>query len=199
MKDVTKIADTRPLGRVLRRAETVVSSERGVTMIEILVVSTLLAVMMTLSAGPLRTYWRRQALERGKSEVIAQMQNVQQTSVSETTPYVYGVRFKLDSAEWGIVKFDGNSATTTADDTCVQTRSLSFSDGVRVSAASFAVAPDITTKCRSAISGAASDQFAFFYARGTATGGGVTLVQPALEAAARSVTVTPITGRVQGS
>jgi hypothetical protein len=44
--------------------------------------------------------------------------------------------------------------------------------------------------------GAALDEFAFFYARGTATQGELTLQVPALADKSLSLSVTPITGRV---
>ena len=72
--------------------------------------------------------------------------------------------------------------------------------GVEVSAMDFTAAPGVTSVCASQIPGAgASDEFALFFARGTATQGSITFTHPSLSGRSVGLTVTPITGRVEAT
>jgi type II secretion system protein H len=163
--------------------------EQGFTLIEALVVMLLASIVMTLAVQALRHYWLVQSLEQGEGEVISQLRQLQERAVSESHPLVYGARFKLNSSDWSIVRYNP-SATPTA---CTLENTLTFATGVKVSAANFDAAPTITG-CPGA--GDSQYKFVFFFARGTATGGQLTLTQPAI-GRTRTITVTPLTGRVE--
>lgn len=171
-------------------------NEKGYTLIEVLVVLALGAILLTLSAGALRNFWFVQSLEGATSEVTTQLRRIQVRTTSESNPLVYGARFRFGSSEWGVVRYDPNGGTCTE----VETKSLDtgvFSAGARISGntslTTFSTTNETTT-CRTALS-APDDQFAFFYARGSATAGQVTVEQPQL-GRIRTVTVAAITGRV---
>ena len=172
-------------------------SEAGYSIIEMLMVIVLAGIVLSLSAGALRTFWLTQSLHGAREDVVAQLRQVQQRVVSESHPLVWGVRFRVGQSGWGIVEFDPHSSTTAADDTCAEVTPLSFKDRVKVKAASFEAVTGITSLCRSQISGAASDQFAFFFARNTATEGDLTLEHTSLPGKEVGLEVLPITGRVE--
>lgn len=173
--------------------------ERGFTLIEVLVATVLTAILLTLSASGARHYWLTQALQTGRGEIITQLRQMQEQVVSETHPTVFAARFRVGSSDWGVVEYDPTLTASHPATTCTQVRSNTFATGVKVTAASFAAPTDssMLSLCR-AIPGASSDQFVFFYARGSATGGTVTIDQPSL-GRSKTITVTPITGRVEGS
>jgi type II secretory pathway pseudopilin PulG len=175
------------------------SNESGFTLIELLAGMLLMFVMLGIGVFALRQFWQTRSLRGAQDVVTSQLRQLQERSVSESHPLVYGARFRVGSPTFGIVKFNPNSASTTTDDTCVEMTKVTLESNVQVTAASFTSASGITSLCRTQISGAGSDEFAFFYARGTATSGSITLVSPALAGRSRTVTVTPITGRVDGS
>ena len=173
--------------------------EDGFTLIELLTVMALSAVLLTLSAIALRHFMYVQALSGSTDSVITQMRQAQQQSESESHPLVYGVWFVNvgDSTRWGTLKYDPDPALSQH---CKEIGKRRFERGVQVKAVSFAVDSVRTSECRTAIGSAgvdesASAQIAFFYARGTATPGSLTLEQTVLD---RSTTldVTGITGRV---
>lgn len=176
-------------------------------MIELLVVMGLVAILMTLSAFALRHFWLVRALESGQDEVSTQLRRLQQRAVAETHPLVYGARFPQGGGPsvmrtWGLVRFNGNDLSTAADDTCQEFSTRELPDGVQVvSGSATAFDPDtLTDFCSQAITGVPgnpnNDRFVFFFARGNATGGQVTLQQAALDGRRRTVCVTPTTGRV---
>jgi prepilin-type N-terminal cleavage/methylation domain-containing protein len=168
--------------------------EDGFTLIELLVAMSLAGILMALSAGALRNYWLTQALNGATEDVISQLRQVQQRTDAESHPLVYGVRFEVGSSNWAIVKYDPKSATTASDDTCTPDSARVFADGVVVSTASFD-APSLIDKSKCP---EADEEFAFFYARGTATEGSVTLRQLST-GKTRTVSVLPLTGRVRSS
>lgn len=171
-------------------------NEKGFTFIELMVAIGIVAVLMTLSASALRTYWFVQSLESATDEVTTQLRRLQARSTSESHPLVYGARFRHGSSGWSVVRYD--PATGTCSE--VETKSLDsgvFSAGAKISSntslTSFSTTNE-TTVCRSNLS-APTDAFAFFYARGSATAGQVTVDQPQI-GRTRTVTVAAITGRV---
>ena len=168
--------------------------ENGFSLIEVLVTISLVSILLTLSAGGVRHYWFVQSLDGAQGELVSQLRQMQEQVVSETHPTVFGVRFRVGSSDWAIVEYD---PTATPTPTCTDVRTNKFGSGVQVTSATFTPPADTAmhTKCK-AIPGASSDSFAFFYARGSATGGSVTIVQPQL-GRTKTVTVTPITGRVE--
>ncbi|MGH2755886.1 MAG: pilus assembly FimT family protein, partial [Actinomycetota bacterium] len=164
---------------------------------EILMVIALAGMVLSLSAGALRNFWLTQTLHGAREDAVAQLRQVQQRVISESHPKVWGVRFRLGQSEWGIVEFDPHSSTTTADDTCAEITPMSFNDGVKVKTVTFEAVTGITSLCRSQITGATSDEFAFFFARNTATEGTLALEHQSLPGKEVSLEVLPITGRVE--
>jgi prepilin-type N-terminal cleavage/methylation domain-containing protein len=172
------------------------SDEDGFTLVELLIGMMLLVVLLGLGIFALRQFWLNHSLRGARTEVVTQLRQLQQRSVSESHPLVYGARFRASSSTFGLVKFNPHDTATTADDTCSEMSTVTLGSGVRVTSATFTSASGITSLCRSQIAGATSDEFVFFYARGTATEGNLTLEVPALPGRSLSVGVTPITGRV---
>jgi prepilin-type N-terminal cleavage/methylation domain-containing protein len=168
--------------------------QNGFTLVELMVVIVIGAVLLTLGASALRRYWFTQALEGSADALVSQMRQVQQRTDSESAPLVYGVRLEEGTSAWAVVKYDPKSATTTDDDECTQLSTYEFSDGIRITAASFDSPPSILlSKCPES-----SQDFAMFFARGTATSGSVSLRHP-ITGKTRTVTVLPLTGRARVS
>lgn len=163
--------------------------ERGFSILELIVAMGVTALLLTLGAGALRNYWFTQSLFGGRDELTSEFRRLQEQAVAETHPLMFGIRFRVGSSEWDAVRYDPDTTT------CSVETDQRFSGGVTVSAADFAETAEATTVCRTQLAGAATDEFAFFFPRGTATGGTVTIQQPELGRSA-SLTVTPITGRV---
>jgi prepilin-type N-terminal cleavage/methylation domain-containing protein len=170
-----------------------VTRQDGFTLVEVLTAMVLATVLMTLAATALRTYWLNRSVLAARAEVVAEMRRVQAQAVSESHPLSFGIRVKVGSSDWDVVRYDpGTDLASVADDTCTSTP-RKFSTGVVVSAASFDPPPGITvSKCPQA-SGSA---FAFFYARGTATAGDLTVRQPAVSRT-ESLRVIGLTGKVR--
>lgn len=164
----------------------------GFTLVELLVVILLSAILMTLSASALRTYWFTQALETSGQDVVSQFRQLQQRTDSFGHPLVYGARFEVGTSRWAVVRYDPKSATVTSDDVCDVTTQQTFADGVTISAADFEPPSGIlVSKCAGS-----SQKFVFFYARGTATAGSVTLTHP-ITGKTRTISVLPLTGRAR--
>jgi type II secretory pathway pseudopilin PulG len=162
--------------------------------VELLVVITITSLLLMLSALALRNYWLTQALEGSAEQVVSQLRQLQQRTDSESHPIVYGSRFEIGTPNWAIVRYDPKSPTTTDDDECTLDSTRAFSDGVVASAASFDSPPGLVmSKCP-----ASSQRFVFFYARGTATAGSVTL-RNEITARTETISVLPLTGRVRRS
>ncbi|MEA2453585.1 MAG: hypothetical protein QOG04_2295 [Actinomycetota bacterium] len=165
-----------------------------------MVVLGLISIVTGLGVSTLRGYWFTQSLYGGRDQVITQLRGGQEDVVSMSSPFVSGVRFRVNSSTWALVRYSpGANLASNADDTCVQVQSFTFGSGVKVTAADFTVVTGITDFCRSKLPGAATDQFALFFARGTATAGSVTLMHPNVASKSVTVTVQPMTGRVTGS
>jgi prepilin-type N-terminal cleavage/methylation domain-containing protein len=171
--------------------------EDGFTLVELMTVMALMAVLLTLSAIAVRHFMFVQTLSTSTDTVTTQMRQAQQQSESESHPLVYGVWFINvgDSTRWGTLQYDPAKASP-----CTEIGKRQFEKGVEVKSVSFAVDPVRTSACRTALGSAevdesASAQIAFFYARGTATPGSITLEQTNLDRT-ESLKVTGITGRV---
>jgi prepilin-type N-terminal cleavage/methylation domain-containing protein len=176
--------------------------EDGFTLIELLVVMAIGAVLLALSVTALRSYWFAQALNGSVDNVTTQMRQAQQQAESESHPLVYGVWFINvgDSTRWGTLQYDPDPLLSV---NCSEIGKRSFSTGVQVQSVSFDEDAVRTTECRSAlaaagVASAGSAEIAFFYARGTATPGSITLEQTNL-GRSESLDVTGITGRVSDS
>jgi len=181
------------------------NEERGFTLIEMLTAMALSAILLTLAAASLRHFSMVQALNGAVDEVASHLRRAQSRSVSESHPLVYGAWFERGSPVWRLVRFDPKVAGTTADDACTseESRELGtgmFSSRVRISSVaadtSFADTYE-TGVCRAALGAAGvENQFVFFYARGDATAGQVTVEHPTL-GRTRAIQVTGLTARVE--
>lgn len=174
-------------------------NEKGYTLIELLVVMGLAAILFTLSVGAARNFWLVRSLHGSGDEVVRQLRQTQERTVSESHPLIYGARFRAGSSQWAVVRFDPGATTATSDDTCSEVGTREFASGVQVATVDVADV-DVTTFCRQNLPGAmAQDEFFFFYARGNATAGTLALSHTSLPGRAVTVTVTPVTGRVSRS
>ena len=174
--------------------------QRGFTLIEVLVAAALVVVMIGLSTTALRRYWQLQQLNSARDSMLSTLHNTQQRSVSESHPLVYGVRFTPASSStstssmYAVVKYDPGSLSSTSDDTCTLVDTTqSVGSGVFVRDASFSAAstPVVVSNCPST---GGTDKYVFFYARGTATDGTLTLKSGPL-GQTRQIDVTGLTGR----
>lgn len=179
-------------GRTLGARPTVRANEKGFTLVELLAVLALTTVLLTVGASALGHYWRGRALTGARDAVAAQMKLAQQKSFSESYPTIYGVRFEKGSNRWALVRYNATTATCNV-------MSQFQLDGVTI--ATDAAVTDFpegpaATACRNASPGAAAaNEIAFFYPRGTASGGTVGLTSPSLGKTSR-LSVNATTGRV---
>jgi prepilin-type N-terminal cleavage/methylation domain-containing protein len=166
--------------------------ERGFTLLELLTVLGLTAVLMTLSAVAVRHFWLVRSLEAAGDQVTSELRGLQQQVTAETHPLVYGARLREGTRTIGFVRYNVTAGTCTEYDT------RTLEGGVVLTAADFAE-PSFIGTCRAATG--ATDEYVFFYARGSATQGlpsagrGMTLSQPSL-GRTLNVGVVGITGRV---
>lgn len=179
-------------GRDLARAE------RGFTILELVAVMTLLSVVLALGAAGFRHYWLLHSLDAAQGDVATQLRQIQARVASESHPLIYGARFTPGSTTWSLVKYDqGSDRLSTADDTCSADGPPRTLPGVEVVASpgtAFAPAQGVElSKCGGSH---ATDAFVMFYAKGTSTGGKVTLRSRALDRT-REVHVSALTSRVE--
>jgi prepilin-type N-terminal cleavage/methylation domain-containing protein len=170
--------------------------EGGFTLIELLVTMVLLAIMLTLGAFALKTYWLRRALDGSTDEVTAQLRQLQQRAVAESHPLIYGARFTENADTYTLLKYNPLDPTPPL---CEQMTTLSLEDGVEVASGTHFTSSSYITpsECGSVGSG---DHFVFFFARGTATGGTLRLTNEQLEGTSKdtsTISVTNLTGRVE--
>ena len=164
--------------------------EEGVSLIELLTTLALASVLVAFSALALRHYWFVQSLEKASDEVVTELRAAQQRVNAESHPVVYGVRFDPGSAAWGVVQYDPRKTS----DKCTNVQSRSFEGAVEVQSAGFTGGGDAETFCASALG--ADNEFAFFYARGSATPGSVT-VESLQTGRTKVVDLAGVTGRVE--
>lgn len=174
--------------------------DEGFTLVELLFVMGLAAVLMALGGLALRQYWFAQALVGSRDEVVNELRRSQERAVSESNPKVQGVVFREGTSSWSIVEYDpdlpaGSNCTVVSNNTLVSS--------TQISSATFSAVPTVTAACDAQLSPVfptpddlAPDDFAFFFARGSATSGTVTLTNPQRPDDSYTITVTPITGRV---
>ena len=197
-----------PLRRYFLRSR--LASERGFTLIELLVTISIVSILTTLGAAALRNYWFVRSLEGGKDQAITEMRAIQQRVISANNPVVYGARFMEGSPQWELIQYRRDEP----DENCELERGaefdteLNFDAGVEVVAADFdhyvdefqgpsgTVTKDVTNDCLMDEDGnVAGTDIAWFFARGSATEGSMTIRQPAL-GEEETVCVNAITGRV---
>jgi prepilin-type N-terminal cleavage/methylation domain-containing protein len=166
-------------------------SERGYTLIEVLVAMALASILVTLGAFALRSYWINRSLEGARAEVGSTLRQLQQQTVSESHPLVFGARFTPGSSKWATLRYDPRDGTCTK----IESDNKFLNTAVYVTEASFATAPDVNQSLCPA-SGEGTDVFVWFYARGTATPGSLTLAQPQLDRELK-VTVSGLTSRIE--
>ena len=179
-------------------------------MIELLVVMSLAAVLMTLGAAAVRNFWFVRSLEGGKNEVVTELRALQQRVIAASNPVVYGAMFTEGSEDWEVVQYrrDAPTINCNSDREVAFNTELEFDAGVEVQAVEFTDYTDqvtdasgtttknVTQDCLGDNPGA--DGIAWFFARGSATPGSVTIEQPNL-GRTETVCVSAITGRVDES
>lgn len=165
--------------------------ENGFTLTEMLMACAVIAVALTLGGAAFKHYWKVRALSGATDEVVTELRGQQQDASAQSHPWVWGAWFKQGTNRWGIVR--ANALTGTCE---VRSR-RTFGAGVTVAGVSFA---DVTTPATSANCATAAEagaEVVLFFARGSATGGSVSLAHPEVNGgAAKTITVSPITGRV---
>lgn len=163
--------------------------EGGFTLVELLAVVAITCTLLAIGVGALRTYWLRQGLVRSSAELVTEMRGAQQRAVAESHPLVFGIRVSPGSGTWSIVRFQPGSPGS-----CSEVERHSFPASVVVSSAAFAVSDPPTTICRQVFGG--TNQFAFFFARGTATGGALELSSP-FTSTTMKIAVFGVSGRIE--
>lgn len=158
----------------------------------------ILVVLLSFGATSFRHYWLVHSLESAQGDVATQLRQTQSRVASESHPYIYGARFTPGTSSWSLVKYDqGTDRLTTSDDSCAAdgpVRTLPAAETVAAPASSFGTPLGVDlSKCGGSYS---SDVFVMFYAKGTATGGQLTLRSPQLDRS-RVITVSTLTSRVE--
>lgn len=171
--------------------------ESGFTLVELLVVVGMTAVLLTLSASAIRHYWFRQSLDGAAEQVVNDLRNLQQETIAESHPVVFGAWFRTGTpsgGQYGILKFDPKDVSISSDDVCTLVDSpQTFGNMVSITAVNFDTASEIEPVC-GPVAPAGSEKV-FFYARGSATAGSLTLHQPDIGEV--TVNVSAVTGRVE--
>jgi len=198
--------------------------ERGFTLVELLTFMLIGSLLMGLSYLGVRDYWLQRSLTGARDQVVTQLRRQHQRAVAETHPLIYGARFRLNSSDWGLIQYNPRDPSTIDDDTCAEVATRTFDVGVVVTApTSFQAAEGVTSFCATNLRRRAArapsdacnpgnsanwgvqcptiavtdaDRFAFFFARGDATAGQVTVRQPRRNRSL-AVSVAGLTGRVE--
>lgn len=179
--------------------------EEGFTLIELMVAISIGAILMTLSATALRTYWFVQALDGATDETVTQLRELQEDAVSQSFPLVFGARFVSGATSWNLVTYNPNGGAEGPGDNppgrCAL-RSVPFDTGVFNAGIEIASSSVVNDPLASEYSACVSesdivdgDDVIWFYARGTATGGSVVIEHP-VSGRRETVTVGTATGRV---
>ena len=197
--------------------------DNGFSLIEMLVVIGLVAILTAISFGGLRNYWLTQALEGGANEIVAQLSQLQAQVTSESHPLVFGARFpSAGSTTFGLVRYDPTGARSCTQVGTASTSGTFSPGGARVifpgvlyptnpTGYGFDLALPPSAFCNTGgnlktPSGAvvttppvsSTDQYVWFYAKGTASAGRLQVTLPALTRTI-AVTVKGLTGRVERS
>lgn len=167
--------------------------EGGFSLIEMLAVLSLAAILMTLGASELRQYWFAQSLIGSRDEIVNELRRSQERAVSESNPQIQGVLLREGSSSWAAVEYD---PARPPGSECQVVTNNTLETGTVIATATFSQVPTVTAACDAQIPSSSADDFAFFFARGSATSGTVTLTHPQRPGESWTITVTPITGRV---
>ncbi len=173
--------------------------EGGFTILELVATMGLVAVLLTIGASAVRHYWFARSLQTAQDTVVTALRSVQQRSISESHPNVYGVRFLKGTPTFGVVRY--NAATST----CTSVNQQQLGNGTIFTTDSDTNFPDVATltdACRNATPASANYEVAFFYARGSTNStnaiGSVEVNQPQT-GGTKKVAVSRLTGRVTRS
>lgn len=171
-------------------------AERGFTLIELLVTISIVSLLLTLGASSLRGFWFRSSLNASVDETKTQLRQAQTRATAESHPLTYGFRFRAGEASYSLIRID---PTVTTGSQCTEIGTRNLESGVSIVSAVFADGPsDLMTACSSTLPGfVAGDELVFFYSRGSATPGTITLDHSAVSDP-QTLTVLPLTGRVDG-
>jgi prepilin-type N-terminal cleavage/methylation domain-containing protein len=169
--------------------------EAGFSLIELAAAMVLLGILLTLGAFALKGFWMRRSLDGSTKQATAQLRQLQQRAVAESHPLIYGAGFREGSDTYSLMRYDPAAASSK----CTKMNTVNLEDGVEIAGGTtFATSPYITlSECPSS----AGDEFVFFFARGTATGGTLKLTHEGLVGTSQDTTtikVTNLTGRVEG-
>lgn len=171
--------------------------ESGFTLIELLTVMSLVAIIMTLAAFALRHFWLVRSLSGAQEEVMSQLRQLQEQVVAETHPNVFGALFPQQGTEMILIRY--NPASTPR---CRITRRIDLGAGIQLQPGdntNFQEATTVTDQCDADLAEVdnPNDAMVFFFGRGTATPGRITLRQTLLDGNRREVIcVSGLTGRV---
>jgi hypothetical protein len=154
----------------------------------------LLGILVTLGAFAIRHYWFTQSLRRAEASVVTEMRSAQQRAMSESHPLVYGVWFEPGESNWGVVRWDGAPDM----EECTIDKEYRFEGGVVVQTALFPLTSSagvMKTECETIVPGT-GERFVFFYPRGSASDGSVTL-KGFDDGDSTLIEVEGVTGRVE--
>ena len=171
--------------------------ESGFTLIELFVVMAISAVLMTLGASAVRHFWFVSAVDKGAEQIQSELRQLQQRATAQSHPLVYGAWFRTGSnSSWGVLKFDPKNASTASDDECTQIAGPEvLPSGATFSAADFSATGASTMEARCSSVAPSGSKRVYFFARGTATPGTVTVYQSNINES-RTLAVSALTGRV---
>lgn len=169
--------------------------QSGFTLIELLSVIALTGILLSLGAVALRQFWFVRALHGEQDEIVTQLRNLQERVVAESNPLVFGAKFSQGgtSTTWNLIRFD---PFRDPGSQCTLLETITMDAGVRIQNSSFPVGGAVTDVCRGELGGAGND-YLFFFARGNATPGAVTIFSPRLDGRRLKVCVNGVTGRVE--
>jgi Tfp pilus assembly protein FimT len=186
-------------------------NESGATLTELLVACLLASILLGLVFVAVRQFWFVNSIKGAADELSSQFRQLQQEAVTGDDAVVLGAVLNPGDNEWKVIRFSPNTQAPAPACKFVATRQLTGGflgaevtiDKVTFAATSptspeWVACKDVTEDPNNPASPKvikAGSQVAFFYRRGTSTGGSVTLLQTNT-AKARVVSISPLTGRV---
>jgi prepilin-type N-terminal cleavage/methylation domain-containing protein len=170
-------------------------SEAGFTLVELLWVMAIAGVLLTLGAFAVRQFWMVRSLQGAQDMMVTQLRQVQQRSVSESYPKVYGVAVLPNDDDFSVVR--GNAT----DNSCVVVNRQVLDGGVKfTSNSNLGTISAMTTNCRTTL-GNAAYVMAFMYPKGSSSVGStaatqkIEMTQPGINRT-KALQISPLTGRV---